>query len=78
MLDMYEEDKDFKEYVDRFAAHYNEGRSITVLEASAKDDNWSKSDTFMTAYRSTSISTSVVETTIKDMAEYYKTNILKL
>ena len=33
MLDMYEEDKDFKEYVDRFAAHYNEGRSITVLEA---------------------------------------------
>ena len=33
LLDMYEEDKDFKEYVDRFAAHYNEGRSITVLEA---------------------------------------------
>ena len=33
MLDMYEEDKDFKEYVDGFAAHYNEGRSITVLEA---------------------------------------------
>ena len=30
---MYEEDKDFKEYVDRFAKHYNEGRSITVLEA---------------------------------------------
>lgn len=51
---------------------------ITILEASANGDNWSKSDTFMTAYRSTSISTSVVETTIKDMAEYYKTNILKL
>ena len=33
MLDMYEEDKDFKEYVDGFAKHYNEGRSITVLEA---------------------------------------------
>lgn len=33
LLDMYEEDKDFKEYVDRFAANYNEGRSITVLEA---------------------------------------------
>ena len=33
LLDMYEEDKDLKEYVDRFAAHYNEGRSITVLEA---------------------------------------------
>ena len=33
LLDMYEEDKDFKEYVDRFADHYNEGRSITVLEA---------------------------------------------
>ena len=30
---MYEEDKDFKEYVDGFAKHYNEGRSITVLEA---------------------------------------------
>lgn len=33
LLDMYEEDKDFKEYVDKFANHYNEGRSITVLEA---------------------------------------------
>ena len=33
LLDMYEEDKDFKEYVDGFAKHYNEGRSITVLEA---------------------------------------------
>lgn len=30
---MYEEDQEFKEYVDRFATHYNEGRSITVLEA---------------------------------------------
>ena len=30
---MYEEDKDFKEYVDGFAKHYNEGRSTTVLEA---------------------------------------------
>lgn len=33
LLDMYEEDQEFKEYVDMFAAHYNEGRSITVLEA---------------------------------------------
>lgn len=32
LLDMYENNTDFKEYVDRHAKKYNEGRSITVDE----------------------------------------------
>lgn len=33
LLDMYETNTDFKDYVDRLAKNYNEGHSITVLEA---------------------------------------------
>ena len=30
---LYETNKEFQEYVDRYAAHYIEGRSISVAEA---------------------------------------------
>jgi len=33
LIQLYEENKDFKEYVDRYSNHHNEGRSIPVAEA---------------------------------------------
>ena len=33
IIDLYLGIKDFRDYVDRYAAQYNEGRSITVEEA---------------------------------------------
>ena len=32
VLMLYESNQDFKNYVDKLSNHYNEGRSITVLE----------------------------------------------
>lgn len=31
--DLYDENKDFKQYVNRYAKKYNEGKSISVNEA---------------------------------------------
>ena len=33
MKDLYQNNKDFRDYVNHYCQHYNEGRNITVEEA---------------------------------------------
>lgn len=56
----------------------NDPVCVTILTVSVSDSEWSASDDFMHAYRDTSLSVSNVERSIKDMAEYYKKELLKL
>lgn len=56
----------------------NDPICVTVFTVLVSDGEWHAQDDFMHAYRSTSLSVKDVERSIKDMAEYYKKELLKI